>query len=170
MNWYGITGSWRKSNAEVREDVEEIVKEMLNLGNGVITGGALGVDHVATQTVLANAENPQDRLKIYLPVSFERYAIHLYNRTIERIVKPDQVDDLVSQLIFIRQNYPKCIYDNAGFRTVSPVSYYARNQRIAADCDELYAFHINKTKGVQDAIEKARKLGKPVHIKEYSIK
>ena len=170
MKWYGISGSWRRSNNELRENVEEVVTGILQSGGGIITGGALGVDYIATQTVLNNSENPGGCLKIYLPVQFERYLIHIYQRTLEKVVKPDQADNLVSQLILVRRSYPKCIFDNWNFKEVNPESYYARNSQIIKDCDELYAFHINKTKGVQDAINKAKKLNKPVHIREYSLK
>jgi len=171
MKWCGISGSWRKANEELKTDVERAVRRIVNSGDGIITGGALGVDHIATQTVLRNAAHPEERLKVYLPVSFERYIIHLYRRTIENVIKAaEQADDLAFQLISIRKKYPRCIFDNWGFEEVNPESYYARNGRIVQDCDELYAFHVNQTKGVQDAIDKARGLGKPVHIKEYSIR
>ena len=170
MKWYGISGSWRRANEELKADVERIVRRIVNSGGGIITGGALGVDYIATKTVLRNTANPEERLKLYLPVPLEKYIIHLYHRTLEKVIKIEQADDLVSQLISVQKKYPKCIFDNWGFEEVNPESYYARNGKIVQDCDELYVFHVNRTKGVQDAIDKTTALGKPLHIQEYSIR
>lgn len=170
MRWHAISGSWRRTNERLESDVEEVVKEILSLGDGIITGGALRVDYTATQTVLRNKDDPEERLRIYLPVSLEKYLSHLYHRASEKVISIEDADKVTFQLIHIQKKYPRSIFDEVEFTEVNPVSYYARNGRIVYDCDELHAFHVNKTKGVQDAIDKARSLGKPIHIKEYSIK
>jgi hypothetical protein len=33
----------------------------------------------------------------------------------------------------------------------------------------VYAFQVNKSKGTQDTINKAKLLWKPIHLKQYSI-
>ena len=43
MKWYGITG-WRKTSPEVEADVRKTVREIIERGDGIVTGGALNVD------------------------------------------------------------------------------------------------------------------------------
>jgi len=43
--------------------------------------------------------------------------------------------------------------------------YYARNTLIAEDCDELLALPSETRGGTDDTIDKARKLGKTIHIR-----
>lgn len=64
MKWYAISGSWKKIDARVRRDVEAVVRIIIRDGNGIVTGGALGVDYIATQAVLKEGKTSQ--LKIYL--------------------------------------------------------------------------------------------------------
>lgn len=45
-----------------------------------------------------------------------------------------------------------------------PYALLARNTTIAEDCDEMVAFWDGKSRGTQDAIRKARRLGKPVTV------
>lgn len=61
------------------------------------------------------------------------------------------------------------IFDNFGFVETNEESYYARNTKIIEAGDYLYAFQVNKSKGTQDAINKARSLGKEVFVKEYKV-
>ena len=168
MKWYGISGSWRYESPELKKDIGKIVMEILTSGNGIITGGALGVDYIATQTVLDNGD-VRRQLRLYLPVSLENYCAHFYKRAEEEVIVKGQADMLATQLRTVHEKCPKCISDDWGFLEVTNVSYYARTVKVAEDCDELYAFHVNKTKGTQDAIDETRKLGKPVHVEKYKI-
>lgn len=58
MKWYAISGTWKITTPQVQEDVERVVREIISKGDGIVTGGALGVDYVATQIVL-NEGNPK---------------------------------------------------------------------------------------------------------------
>ena len=170
MKWSVISGGWRRENEEVRADVVRTVEEILQAGKGIITGGALGVDYIATQAVRNANVNLSDRLRIYLPVPLFNYTQHLYRRAQEGVITEEQADMLVSQLTFIRGTHPLCMVENTAFVDVNPESYYARNTREIVDGDELYAFSINNTEGTQNIIDKAISLGKQVHVKKYTIK
>ena len=52
MKWYAISGSWRIVNDKLKKDLENIVGKIISSGDGIVTGGALGVDYIATQMIL----------------------------------------------------------------------------------------------------------------------
>ncbi|MBI2047855.1 MAG: hypothetical protein HYT27_01830, partial [Parcubacteria group bacterium] len=65
--WFGISGSWRKTNETVEQGVLEAVRKIIERGDGIVSGGALNVDYFATDEALKL--NPTaDRIKIFLPV------------------------------------------------------------------------------------------------------
>ncbi|MBW6442601.1 hypothetical protein K0A97_02355 [Patescibacteria group bacterium] len=169
--WVGISGSWRYNHPEIEKDVENKVREIILEGNGIITGGALGVDYFATQTVLDNLDEEaiKNQLRLYLPTNLKTYSEYLYMRANQKVVKKERVHDLVSQLNFIQKISLDCILDDWGSKEVNKDSYYARNEQIAKDCDELYAFQVNMTPGTQNTIFNALKYGKPVHILRYNL-
>ena len=70
MKWYAISGSWRVADENLFNDVKNVVKEIVSKGDGIVSGGALGVDYIATQVVLDSGV-PKKQLKIYLPIKLE---------------------------------------------------------------------------------------------------
>jgi hypothetical protein len=82
----------------------------------------------------------------------------------------EQAGAVTSQLRLVAKLAPNSIFDEWGYKRADLESYYARNTKIVENCDELYAFHVNKSKGTQDAIDKVKKMNKPVHVKKYTIK
>lgn len=167
MKWYAISGSWRKSNKEVEKDVKEIVRKIVLAGEGVITGGALGVDYFATQIIIEL--NTLNQLKIYLPIKLDEFCKHYFKRAVEGVISQEQAEMITKQLNYIANKCKKCIIDSPKFKEANIESYYARNTQIIKACDVLYAFQVNDSKGTQDAIDKAKSLGKKVNVKKYSI-
>lgn len=173
MKWYAINGGWRKTDEKVRLDVERIVTDILYKNDCIVTGGAMGVDYIATDTVI-NRGDPSWQLKIYLPVRFDIYKDHLHQATKKQIkgvpiVRKERVDKLLSQLDFLQRVFPGVIRDDTSFTDVNPDSYYGRIRNIVDDCDEMFAFHINGTEGTQFGINLAREQGKPVHVWTYNV-
>lgn len=167
MKWFAISGSWRLINTRVEEDVILVVNNILSKGDGVITGGALGVDYVAAQTVIKRKAFNQ--IKIYLPIKLDAFIKHMFNRASEGVIALKQAELIKKQLNTIREANNNAIIDNTKFFKADEESYYARNSSIIELCNALYAFQVNKSKGTQDAITKARRLGKKVFLKEYEI-
>ena len=167
MKWYAISGSWRITTPQVQEDVEKVVREIISSGDGIVTGGALGVDYVATQIVL-NEGNPKTQLQLYLPISLDNFCIHYNVRAAQEVITQEQADIITSQLQRARK-LETMIFDDFGFSEANEESYYARNTKIIEAGDYLYAFQVNKSKGTQDAINKARSLGREVIVKEYKV-
>jgi len=136
-------------------------------GNGVITGGALGVDYVAAETVLKCGRVQQ--LKIFLPISLKAMCDHYKRRAEEGIITRNEETMITEQLRHVQALDPMSIYDKTPYAQANIKSYYARNTMIVEACGALFAFQVNKSKGTQDAIDKARTLGKPVFVKEYVV-
>ena len=167
MKWYAISGSWSITTPQVQENVEEVVREIISNGDGIVTGGALGVDYVATQIVL-NEGNPKKQLQLYLPIPLDAFCNHYNVRAGQEVITQEQADIITSQLQRAK-DLGAVIFDNFGFTHANEESYYARNTKIIEAGDCLYAFQVNKSKGTQDAINKARSLGREVIVKEYEV-
>ncbi len=82
MKWTAVAGSWRQSNLDIENKVREEVRSLLALGNGLVSGGALGVDFFATDEALqAGIEATQ--LKIIIPSTLAIYSAHYLQRASE---------------------------------------------------------------------------------------
>ncbi|MDD4353459.1 MAG: hypothetical protein PHN56_03305 [Candidatus Nanoarchaeia archaeon] len=168
MKWYAISGSWRQTNDKVKTDVINIVKDIITQGNGIITGGALGVDYIATQTIIEFGD-PKTQLKLYLPIKLDSFCKHYRKRADEGVITQEQADLITFQLEKIAKVAPNSIFDEWSFINANVESYYARNTKIIEDCDELYAFQVNNSEGTQDAINKAKEMNKKIYLKKYNI-
>lgn len=169
MKWYAISGSWRQAGDDVKNDVITVVKKILREGNGVVTGGALGVDYFATKAVL-ECGDLKTQLRLYLPIKIDKFCRHYFKRASEGVITKKQAEQITSQLELVAKLAPNSIFDEWGFTEANAESYYARNTKIIENSDELYAFQVNNSQGTQDAIDKAKKMNKKVHLKKYTIK
>lgn len=73
MMWYGISGSWRTINETIKNDVKSLVEKIIEQGDGIVTGGALGVDYIATQIILEKGDI-KNQLKVFLPIEFDSFV------------------------------------------------------------------------------------------------
>lgn len=166
--WVGVSGSWRKTNKHVETDVRTTIKEIVKQRFGIVTGGALGVDYIATDELLKL--NPEANLiKIFLPITLDKYLEHYKNRAKECVINDEQFNNLRSQLNKIKSIRPQAIIENKVNTQVNKETYYERNTEIVNHSDKLIAFHVNESKGTQDTIDKANKKGIPVKIFKYTI-
>lgn len=172
--WLGITGSWRTIDQVVVDDVAELVTETVDRGYGIVTGGALGVDYVATE-VVRGIGNPSTDLRIVLPIDAVDYMTH-YGHTAdagpESKIHTSQGSRLGRQLYELSIDHPDSIYavdifdgerfmepDEQDFRIHA---YYFRNGLIAHGADGLGVFQVNGSKGVADTVMKAQLACKPI--------
>lgn len=171
MKWIAISGSWRKTNAQVETDVRNAVKEIVNRGDGIVTGGAPGVDYFATDEVM-KYDSSLEKIRIYLPTSLEFYIRHNRLRVEEGLVAEDMAESLVQQLKFVHDSNAKAIIegkDIPGNKHVETRQYYERDGLIVDSADELVAFHVNESEGTKDTIEKAKAKGIPMKVFSYKI-
>lgn len=108
MKWVVISGSWRKTNSEVEKDVREVVKDLINQGKGIITGGALNVDYFALDESMKL--NPKgEQIKVFLPTTLANYAAHYRKRAAEGVITPSQAEILISQLTQLKKLNPQLL-------------------------------------------------------------
>ncbi len=172
MRWVGISGGWRRTNKKVEDDVRGIVREIMERGDGIISGGALGVDYIALDEAMEN--NPEaDRIKIFLPATLNRYAVHYRRRAAEGVITSEQAEDLISQLAKLKKINPAAIIENQENEIVDKENYYKRNSDVAAASDEMIAFRIktemSEGMGTHDTVKKAEEKDMSVKVYNYDL-
>ncbi|MEK7173250.1 MAG: DNA-processing protein DprA [Patescibacteria group bacterium] len=176
MKWIGISGSWRKTNKEIEEKIRSMVREIITRGDGIVSGGALGVDYIALDEALKHNAKAE-KIKIFLPTTLEKYAEHYQKHARLRTITSKQAKDLINQLTKLKQTNPRALIENldANFtEETKKQMYYQRNSKIVEAADELIAFRV-KTEaseglGTVDAIEKAQAKGIPIKLFSYDLK
>lgn len=145
MRWIAISGSWRNCTKDVELDVRKVVREVMSRGDGIVVGGAPGVDYFATDESIKM--DPQAKhVRIFLPTSLRFYLTHTNYRANEGVVKKDDAELLVKQLENVHKINPSAIVeqkDIPGNRYVEKKQYYGRNGAIVASADELIVNKIN---------------------------
>ena len=168
MKWIGISGSWRKTNRQLEQDVRKTVREIINRGDGIISGGALNVDYFATREAM-KLDPKAKKIKIFLPAPLKIYAEHYRNRANEKIITKNQTEELIKQQSKLKKINPAALIEN-NLQEVNDSAYDKRNSAVINASDELIAFWVNKSEGTRDTIEKAKEKGIPIKIHKYTIK
>lgn len=168
MKWYGISGSRLSTNEHVENDVRNFVRSVIEGGNGIVTGGALGVDYFATDEVI-KLDKTADKIKVYIPATLEAYAAHYRKRAVEKVISEEEAETLIRQLNLLQRLNPTALYEDYSGSPVNSESYSRRNGSVVNASDELAAFQVNESSGTQDAIERAKVKGIPVILKKYNV-
>lgn len=163
----GISGSWRTVNEIVERDVRESVRQIVVNGDIIVSGGALGVDWIATDEAMLR-DPTYRQIQIILPTPLEVYVAHYFKRAAEGVIISQQAESLAEQLYRIREGRSESL-EEMSYDVCTPETYYARNQRVIDESDELRAFQVNNSAGTQDAIDKALEQGKNVSVQRYTI-
>jgi hypothetical protein len=166
--WFGISGSWKKTNEKVEQGVREAVRKIINRGDGIISGGALNVDYFATDEALRL--NPTaDKIKIFIPVVLNLYTAHYRKRAAEGVITFKQAETLVTQLEKLKATNPNALIGNPQNTAVDTKSYFERNTDVVNASDAIVGFQVNESEGVGDTITKAISQGKPVYLEKFII-
>ena len=168
MKWVAISGSWQKINGKVEDDVRREVKEVLDRGDGIVSGGALNVDYLATDEAL-KYDPSGGRVKIFIPATLDIYAAHYRQRAEQGIITKQQAEDLIAQLRKLKALKTVPLVENPVNKVVDRKAYFERNSAVINAADELVAFHVNKSEGVINTIVKAKRKGIPIKIFTYTI-
>jgi predicted Rossmann fold nucleotide-binding protein DprA/Smf involved in DNA uptake len=167
MKWVGISGS-RKTNKQVEDDVRREVNEVLKKGDGIVAGGAMGVDYFASDEVIRQGL-AKDKLKICLPVTLDLYSKHYRKRAMEGAVTSEEAEALIKQLEDSKIVSPTGFIENLINTEVNAVTYFERNGKVVELSDELLAFQVNWSSGTQNTIDQAKAKGIPVKVFKYTI-
>lgn len=167
MKWIAIAGSWKTSAPGLEEDIRSSVKEIIKRGDGIISGGALGVDSIATDEAL-KLDKTGRKIKVFIPSTFEIFSAHYRKRAEEGVITKEQAETLLSQLEALK-NANKSSLIEGNDSVLDRKTYFNRITKIVEAADELYAFQVNMSEGTQDTIDKAEKKGIPVRLFSYTI-
>jgi len=175
MKWIGISGSWRKTNNEIGGKLRKIVRDIIGRGDGIVSGGALGIDYIALDEALKHNKGAE-QIKIFLPTTLEIYAAHYRKHSLLGTITNKQAENLINQLTLLKKNSPNSLIenlDNDFTEKTKKQKYYERNSAVVEASDKLIAFHIKTSEGegagTADTIEKAYKKGIPVKIFPYNF-
>ncbi len=167
MKWIGICGTWRHTTRQIEEEVRRVVKEIISRGDGIVSGGALSVDYFAADEALKL--NPSaSQIKVFIPSTLEIFAGHYRKRADEGVITHEQAEQLIAQLTAIKNANPEALVEGT-HKVLNPETYFDRITLIVAASDELEAFQVNKSAGVQDTIDKAERKGIPVELHSFTL-
>src|SRR3989344_2879458 len=132
--WFGISGSWRKTSQEVEQAVRKTVRDIIERGGGIVTGGALNVDWFATDEAL-KVDAKAEHIKIFLPVVLELYAAHYKKRAKEGVITEAQAEQLIGLLERVREANPEALIEHPENKTIDQTTYFQRNTEVVNASD-----------------------------------
>ena len=169
MRWIGISGS-RTTDDRIVADIKADVAELMQRGDAIVAGGALGVDFHATQEALKL--NPEaDRIRVIVPTDLKTYRLYFDRQLQQRDSRnnnttPAKIIALFNQLHALRR---KGALEEMSQMRVTADSFHARNRAIVSRSDELRAYSVNHSSGTTYTIREAQAAGLPVKTRHYAI-
>jgi hypothetical protein len=170
MRWIIFTGTWRLTNKEVEKDVREAARRVFEEGNGLATGGATGVDYFAMDEFVKL--NPDcTRIRVFIPARLHHFIEDYRKNWKWAPVNDLDIDKLENLLALIKERNPAALFEvKKDSGDITQGEHDVRHNEEVTFCDEVYAFHVNKSTGTSDTVEKAKKAGLPVTVhKKYVI-
>jgi hypothetical protein len=168
MKWILFTGTWRLTNDQVESDVREAARDVLLRGDGIVTGGATGVDYVAMDEAML-IDPSASRLVVIIPANLESYIHDYYTNWCMEPVTKETIDALAALLQKIKATNPAALVEMP-YDSITQDHYNLRHSEEVARSNAVYAFQVNESPGTQDTIDKAITAGLPIELhKKYSI-
>jgi hypothetical protein len=173
MRWIGISGSWRAPAHLSEKQVRQAVHSLMERGDGLVSGGAVGVDSIALDEAL-KYDPRAERIKIYLVSTLEAFTVHVRKRATQGIITHPQAEELIAQIVDLKRRNPGALSEKFGVSIIDKVSYYARNSEIVNAADELLVFRVitdaSVGAGTSDMVGKAKRKGIPVEVIEKDLR
>lgn len=168
MKWILFTGTWRLTNEDVEQDVRKAAREVIERGDGVLTGGATGVDYFAMDEVLK--VNPTlSHLRVIIPARLESYIEDYFTNWCHEPIPQKDIDNLANILKHIKKVNPTALLEMP-YKVITQEHYNLRHDQEVMYSDEVHAFQVNESTGTQDTIDKSAKAGLPTtHHRKYQI-
>ncbi|MEI8249367.1 MAG: hypothetical protein WCG07_02645 [Candidatus Taylorbacteria bacterium] len=168
MKWILFTGTWRLTNTQVETDVRNAVRDVIGRGDGILTGGATGVDYFAMDEAL-KIQPDGSRLKVIIPAYLDYYIDDYRKNWCQSPITQKDIDNLEFILRRIKKLHPDGIAEMP-YQTITQDHYFLRDSEEVKIADEVFAFQVNKSAGTQDTIDKAKAAGVPIaQHKQYSL-
>ncbi len=168
MKWILFTGTWRLTNSDVENDVRASVREVLGRGDGIVTGGATGVDFFAMDEAM-KIDPTASRLKVVIPTSLNEYIEDYHANWCQSPVTTITIGTLEKLLFKIKESKEDALIEMS-HTAITQEHYNLRHDEEISLSDEVYAFQVNSSTGTQDTIDKARAKGLPITLhKRYTI-
>lgn len=169
MKWILFTGTWKLTNGEVERDVRNAARDVISRGDGIVTGGATGVDYFAMDEAM-KIDPTASRLKVIIPARLKSYIYDYNTNWSAPPMTQKAIDDLEKLLIKIKSANPSALVE-MDYDIITQEHFNLRHNEEVKISDEVYAFQVNNSPGTQDTIEKAQKAGLPISLhKKYLIK
>lgn len=169
MKWILFTGTWRLTNEEVEHDVREAVRQVISSGDGIVTGGATGVDYFCIDECLKHGY--EHTLRVVLPSKVDHYIADYRINWCKVPVTNEAIDALEKVLTDFQIKNPSGLLEmtHPG-GDIFQHHYDDRHDIEVMFSDEVHAFQVNNSTGTQDTIDKAKKAGVTISLhKKYSI-
>lgn len=167
MKWIAISGSWRSVTSDIEAAVRDTVRTIIAEGNGIVCGGAAHVDHIAIDEALVC--DPSGRsIQVFIPCTPHTYLDYYTQEVHEGVVEQYEATTLLVALHNLKAVHPTSLHEGTA-TVLHPQDFFDTNTQIIAEADELIAFHVNNSKGTQDAIDKAHAKHIPVTVFSYTI-
>jgi hypothetical protein len=170
MKWVIVTGTWRLTNKEVENDVRCAVRKIFEENDGLVTGGATGVDYFAMDEFLKL--NPDcTRMRIFIPARLDHYIEDYRKNWKHSPINDLDIDNLSYLLKLIKSRNPSALFEvRKDSGDISQNDYALRHNEEVTFSDEVFAFKVNNSTGTSDTITKAETVGLPIKLyKKYTI-
>ncbi len=168
MKWILFTGTWRLTSAEVENDVRTAVRDVLSEGDGIVTGGATGVDYFAMDEYM-KIDSSASHLRVIIPANLESYCFDYHTNWCKAPVTKKSIDDLEALLRKIQAANPNALIEMP-YDVITQEHYNLRHDEEVKIADEVFAFQVNESTGTQDTIDKALMAGLTISLhKKYTI-
>lgn len=171
MKWILVTGTWRLTNKEVENDVRSAARKIFEEGNGLVTGGATGVDCFAMDEFI-KLDPECARIRVFIPACLGHY-ISDYRKNWKRApIAEGDIDNLDRVLNLIKERNPSAVVEASKESGDVLQSDYDLRHSLEVDAsDEVYAFRVNSSTGTADTVMKAEAAGLPISLyKKYTIR
>ncbi len=168
MKWILFTGTWRLTNTQVESDVRAAAREVLQRGDGIVTGGATGVDYFVMDEAMKLYPDAS-RLIVIIPANLDSYVYDYHTNWCTEPITKETIDALEVLLRSIKKARSEALVEMP-YDVITQEHYDLRHNEEIAIADEVYAFQVNDSTGTQDTIDKAAQAGLPISLhKKYSI-
>jgi len=170
MKWVIVTGTWRLTNKDVEHDVRIAARQIFENGDGLVTGGATGVDYFAMDEFLKLDPNCT-RMRVFIPARLDHFIADYRKNWKHAPISDADIDDLSHLLHLIKTRNPSAVFEvRKDSGDITQNDYDLRHDEEVTFSDEVQAFRVNDSTGTSDTIKKAEAAGlKIAAYKKYTI-